>query len=83
MASETSSRVTGTMFGQELVSNGGAEGSSFLITRHKLTGHNYHQWAKAVLMFITGKGKDEYLSTLLNCLRRMIKDSRFGTPKTI
>lgn len=61
MASETSSSVTGTMFGQELVSNGGAEGSSFLITRHKLTGHNYHQWAKAVLMFITGRGKDEYL----------------------
>ncbi|XP_059599280.1 retrovirus-related Pol polyprotein from transposon RE2 isoform X2 [Vitis vinifera] len=61
MASETSSSITGTMFGQELVSNGGAEGSSFLITRHKLTGHNYHQWAKAILMFITGRGKDEYL----------------------
>ncbi|RVW29708.1 Retrovirus-related Pol polyprotein from transposon TNT 1-94 [Vitis vinifera] len=61
MALETSSSVTGTMFGQELVSNGGAEGSSFLITRHKLTGHNYHQWAKVVLMFITGRGKDEYL----------------------
>ncbi|RVW87880.1 hypothetical protein CK203_039746 [Vitis vinifera] len=60
MASETSSSVTGTMFGQELVSNGGAEGSSFLITRHKLTGHNYHQWAKAVLMFITGKAKETY-----------------------
>ncbi|RVW34622.1 Retrovirus-related Pol polyprotein from transposon RE1 [Vitis vinifera] len=49
------------MFGQELMSNGGVEGSSFLITRHKLTGHNYHQWAKAVLIFIIGRGKDEYL----------------------
>ena len=61
MALETSSSVIGTMFGQELMSNGGAEGSSFLITRHKLTGHNYHQWAKVVLMFITSRGNDEYL----------------------
>ncbi|KAL6311906.1 hypothetical protein AAG906_001788 [Vitis piasezkii] len=58
MASETSSREPCLARTYE---QWWCEGSSFLITRHKLTGHNYHQWAKAVLMFITGRGKDEYL----------------------
>ncbi|RVW83627.1 hypothetical protein CK203_039262 [Vitis vinifera] len=53
MASETSSSVTGTMFGQELVRNG--------VQKAKVRMNTF--------------------SALLNCLRRMIKDSRFGTPK--
>ena len=31
------------------------------ITSHKLNGHNYLQWSQSVMMFICGKGKDEYL----------------------
>lgn len=61
MTSEASSNSSGPSSSQEPVNNSGAEGPTFLITRHKLTGHNYHQWAKAVMMFITGKGKDDYL----------------------
>ncbi|RVX14584.1 Retrovirus-related Pol polyprotein from transposon TNT 1-94 [Vitis vinifera] len=33
-----------------------------IITRHKLNGHNYLQWSQSVLLFICGKGKDEYLT---------------------
>lgn len=32
------------------------------ITGHKLNGNNYLQWSQSVLMFISGKGKDEYLT---------------------
>ena len=42
-------------------SRGGTDNSSPLITRHKLNGQNYLQWSQSVMMFIGGKGKDEYL----------------------
>ncbi|KAK2977630.1 hypothetical protein RJ640_020537 [Escallonia rubra] len=61
MATESSS-FSGTSSGQESMNTGGSEGSVILITKHKLTGHNYHQWAKSVMMFISGKGKDDYLT---------------------
>ncbi|KAK3012704.1 hypothetical protein RJ639_009860 [Escallonia herrerae] len=61
MATESSS-FSGTSSGQESINTGGSEGSVILITKHKLTGHNYHQWAKSVMMFISGKGKDDYLT---------------------
>ncbi|KAK2452382.1 putative mitochondrial protein [Trifolium repens] len=32
------------------------------ITGHKLNGNNYLQWSQSVLMFVSGKGKDEYLT---------------------
>ena len=43
-------------------SHGGSENTSTLITGHKLNGHNYLQWSQSVMMFICGKGKDEYLT---------------------
>ena len=61
MASEASSFFR-PIPGQESVNTSGSEGSVLLITRHKLTGHNYLQWAKSVMMFISGKGKDDYLT---------------------
>ncbi|KAK3041993.1 hypothetical protein RJ639_002301 [Escallonia herrerae] len=61
MATESSS-FSRTSSGQESINTGGSEGSDILITKHKLTGHNYHQWAKSVMMFISGKGKDDYLT---------------------
>ena len=32
------------------------------ITDHKLTGHNFHQWSHFVMIFICGKGKEDYLT---------------------
>ncbi|KAK3037696.1 hypothetical protein RJ639_030640 [Escallonia herrerae] len=61
MATESSS-FSGTSSGQESMDTGGSEGSVILITKHKLTGHNYHQWAKSVMIFISGKGKGDYLT---------------------
>ncbi|KAK0607433.1 hypothetical protein LWI29_014912 [Acer saccharum] len=46
--------------------SGGSDQNSshhnLFITSHKLTGKNYLQWSKFVLIFIRGKGKDDYLS---------------------
>lgn len=43
-------------------SSGMSDGSQILITGHKLNGNNYLQWSQSVMMFICGKGKDDYLS---------------------
>ncbi|KAL5739623.1 hypothetical protein ACOSQ2_028803 [Xanthoceras sorbifolium] len=45
-------------------SNGGSENNHphTLITNHKLNGHNYLQWSQSVMMFVCGKGKDDYLT---------------------
>lgn len=32
------------------------------VTNHKLNGQNYLAWSQSVLMFIRGKGKDEYIT---------------------
>ena len=32
------------------------------VTNHKLNGHNYLQWSQSVMMFINGKGRDDYLT---------------------
>ncbi|KAK3031449.1 hypothetical protein RJ639_035272 [Escallonia herrerae] len=61
MATESSS-FSGTSSGQESMNTGGSEDSVILITKNKLTGHNYRQWAKSVMMFISRKGKDDYLT---------------------
>jgi hypothetical protein len=42
--------------------SGGTEGTSHQITEHKLNGYNYLQWSSSVMMFICGKGRDEYLT---------------------
>ncbi|KAK2658358.1 hypothetical protein Ddye_004891 [Dipteronia dyeriana] len=41
------------------------------ITSHKLTSQNYLQWYKSILIFIGGKGKDDYL-TLSNLPQKML-----------
>ena len=37
------------------------ENVSFPITSHCLNGNNYRQWSSFVFMFVSRKGKDEYL----------------------
>ncbi|RVX15028.1 hypothetical protein CK203_007745 [Vitis vinifera] len=46
----------------EIPNLGGSDSSPILITGHKLNGHNYLQWSQSVLLFICGKGNDEYLT---------------------
>ncbi|RVW17834.1 Retrovirus-related Pol polyprotein from transposon RE2 [Vitis vinifera] len=64
MASSQVSSVTSPESGgrSEIPNLGGSDSSPILITRHKLNGHNYLQWSQSVLLFICGKGKDEYLT---------------------
>ena len=33
-----------------------------LVTSHKFNGHNFLQWSQSVMMYIGGKGKEEYLT---------------------
>ena len=45
--------------------NGGTDGphiSHLPITGHKLNGQNYLAWSQSVMMYICGKGKDDYLT---------------------
>ena len=63
------------------VSNhGGTEGTSLLITGHKLNGHNFLQWSQFVMMFICGKGKDDYLTGEVAIPEK--NDPKFRTWKT-
>ncbi|RVW87680.1 hypothetical protein CK203_041174 [Vitis vinifera] len=64
MASSQVSNVTSPESGgrSEIPNLGGSDSSPILITGHKLNGHNYLQWSQSVLLFICGKGKDEYLT---------------------
>lgn len=43
---------------------GSMDNSNLSITRHKLNGKNYLQWSQSVMMFICGKEKDEYLTSI-------------------
>ena len=43
-------------------SNNSADSNHMPITGHKLNGNNYLQWSHSVMMFICGKGKDDYLN---------------------
>jgi len=38
---------------------------SQIITGHKLTGKNFLQWSKSVMIFVSGKGKDDYLTGVI------------------
>ncbi|RVW33095.1 Retrovirus-related Pol polyprotein from transposon RE2 [Vitis vinifera] len=64
MTSSQVSSVTAPESGgsSEIPNLGGNDSSPILITGHKLNGHNYLQWLQSVLLFICGKGKDEYLT---------------------
>ena len=37
------------------------ENNTIPITGHKLTGYNFNQWSHSVMIFVCGKGKEEYL----------------------
>ncbi|XP_058068722.1 uncharacterized protein LOC131218054 [Magnolia sinica] len=43
-------------------SNGGSDGNLLPITGHKPNGQNYLLWSQSVMMFICGKGRDDYLT---------------------
>ncbi|KAK3021699.1 hypothetical protein RJ639_046549 [Escallonia herrerae] len=45
-----------------LPTHGNSESSILPITGHKLNGLNYLQWSQSVFMFISGKGKEDYLT---------------------
>ncbi|KAK3012421.1 hypothetical protein RJ639_010652 [Escallonia herrerae] len=45
-----------------LPTHGNSESSVLPITGHKLNGLNYLQWSQSVFMFISGKGKEDYLT---------------------
>ncbi|KAF7814569.1 Retrovirus-related Pol polyprotein from transposon RE1 [Senna tora] len=68
---------------QEASSNnefsGNAENSVLLLTRHKLTGQNYLHWFRSMIMFITGKGKEDYLT---NSTKSQPDDPKFKTWNT-
>lgn len=38
------------------------ETSLISITCHKLNGHNYLQWSQSMMMFISGRSRDDYLT---------------------
>ena len=38
------------------------ENGTIPITGHKLTGHNFNQWSHSVMIFVCGKGKEDYLT---------------------
>lgn len=61
-ASEVTSKSKGTPTTTK-ATYGNPNPRSILITSHKLNGQNYLQWSQSVLMFISGKGKDEYLTS--------------------
>ena len=60
--------------------NGGTEGSFLPVTGHKLNGHNYLQWSQSVMMFIYGRGKDEYLTSA--AVQPKKEDPKYKTWKT-
>lgn len=45
-------------------SHGGMDSSHLPITGHKLNGQNFLQWSQSIMMFICGKGKDDYLTSV-------------------
>ncbi|KAH9696724.1 reverse transcriptase Ty1/copia-type domain-containing protein [Citrus sinensis] len=62
-SSSTSVTISQSKGNVEIASHGGIDSSPILITSHKLNGHNYLQWSQSVMMFICGKGKDDYLTS--------------------
>ena len=77
----SASEVTSNPEMAPAVSNpGGTEGTSLLITDHKLNGHNYLQWSQSIMMFICGKGKDDYFTGEVIIPEK--NDPKFRTWKT-
>ena len=84
MATERQSSASEVTSNPEIIpaaSNpGGTKGTSLLITGHELNGHNYLQWSQSVMMFICGKGKEEYLTGEMAIPER--NNPKFRTWKT-
>ena len=71
----STSKVTFTQEAPILSNNGGSDGATLIIPRHKLNGQNYLQWSHVVIMFICGRGKDDYLTGVVP--RPMKEDPKF------
>ncbi|KAF7835374.1 Retrovirus-related Pol polyprotein from transposon TNT 1-94 [Senna tora] len=56
--------------------SGNAKNFVLLLTRHKLTRQNYLHWSRSMIMFITGKGKEDYLT---NSIKSQPDDPKFKT----
>ena len=57
--------VTSTQEAPILRNNEGSDGVTLVITRHKTNGQNHLQWSHAIIMFIYGRGKDNYLTSAM------------------
>lgn len=64
MASETESETSSPNLNQTPVNPHHVfpENTTIPIAGHKLTSHNYNQWSHSVMIFVCGKGKEEYLT---------------------
>lgn len=51
-----------TLATHEVVSGAQTESSVVLLTRHKLPGQNYIPWARSMMMFVSSKGTEDYLT---------------------
>ena len=69
---QSSSSVTSSLSGpsSSLVTPHNQAETSLLVTNHRLNGHNYLQWSQSVMMFISGKGRDDYLTRETNPLEK-------------
>ncbi|KAF7821841.1 Retrovirus-related Pol polyprotein from transposon TNT 1-94 [Senna tora] len=56
--------------------SGNVENFVLLLTRHKLAGQNYLHWSRSMIMFITGKGKEDYFT---NSTKPQPDDPKFKT----
>ena len=79
---ETSSSevISNQQIGSGDSSHGGLENPSIPVTGHKLNGRNYLQWSQSVMMFLCGRGKDEYLTEEILIPEK--NDLKFRTWKT-
>lgn len=62
MASQTSASEVSSTTESHVPNSQGNDGPHTMITGHRLNGHNFLQWSQSVLMFICGKGKEDYLT---------------------
>ena len=77
---QTSSEVTSASSGAVNTSPEMAvEISVHLITNHKFNGQNFVQWSHSVMLFISGKDKEEYLTG--DAIQPEEKDLKFKTWK--
>lgn len=82
----TSSKVNSAFEQNSSANNSGnystniVDNSSLPITSHKLNGHNFLRWSQSVLMYISGKGKDNYLTGEIHIPAET--DAKYRTWKT-